>query len=279
MTTPNLRIIPDNLADTATLTASPAVAATLPVTNLQLSLRSRVMRTTSTVDQQIKGTWASAQMLSGAVIWRHNLTSAGTWKLELFSDAAWTTKVYDSGDVVSWPAKAWGEFIWGVDPLGANVFTGWGKAFSAMWFSPTAAQSFRITFKDATNSAGYLEVGRLFLGLHLEPLYNMSYDHALEWVDDSKQERTDGTSLHTDAVEQYRRFKFRLDWLTDSERPKWLEAFRVAGKTKDIFISAYPTQGGMKERDYSFSARITSPTPMPNSRYNAHKVEITIEES
>lgn len=276
---PNLRIIADNLSDSATLSVSPAVVATLPVTNLQLSLRAKVMRTTSTADQQIKGTWTAAQVLSGACLWRHNLTSAATWKLELFSDAAWTTKVYDSGDVLANPGKALGDLIWGVDPLGVNVFTGWGKAFSVMWFASIVAQSWRITIMDSANPAGYLEIGRLFLGLALEPTYNMSYGVALEWVDDSTQSRTDGGSLRSDAAEVYRRLTIRLDWLTDSDRPKWLDITRTAGKRKDVFLSGYPTSGGQLERDHACAGKLTAGAPVKHPQYGTHSIELTLEET
>lgn len=274
----NIRLIADNLADSATLTASPAVVATLPVTNLQLTSREDLMRTTSTADQQVMGTWPVGHMVNSCAPYRHNFTSVGTWRLELFSDAAWTNRVFDSGFVASCPPKGWGEFVNGVDPWGASVFTGWVLAYSVMWFDAVVARSFRITFKDAANPAGYFDVGRLFIGLALEPAYNMDYGIALQWVDGSTVTRTAGGGPHVNAVQKYRRMKLHLANLTDADRPKWLDVTRLAGKTGEVFVSAYPETGGMKERDYCFAALMDS-KEMSHPKYGIHEIELTFEET
>jgi len=275
----NLRIIADNYADSATLTAAPAVVATLPVTNLQLVPRAQVMRTTSTADQDIKGTWTAPQMLSGCALWRHNLTSSAKWRLKLYSDAAWTTLAWDSGDVDACPPKALNDLLWGLEPLGANVFTGWGKAFSSMWFAGIVTRSFKLTLKDATNPAGFFDASRLFLGTALEPIYNMSYGLRLAWQDDSKQGRTDGGSLRTDAVEPYRSLKMRLEWLTDSDRPKFFDMGRSRGKRKDVFVSCFSGAGGAQERDYAFAAKFTNAADIAHTRHGCYAQDIELEET
>lgn len=275
-----LRLIIENHADSATLTASPAVLTTLPVSNLQLSPRAKVMRTSGLAAQQISGAWPQPKILSGCALWRHNLSSAGTWRLQLYADAACATRpLYDSGDVVAWPAKALGDLVFGVDPLGATVFTGWGQAHSSLWFTPVVAGSFRLTLTDPTNADGYIEAARLFLGMALEPAYNPSWGHTLEWRDESKQTRTDGGSLRSESVAPYRALKLQLEWLTDTDRPKFLDIGRTLGKRKDLFISLYPNAGGMLERDYGIAAKVVGSLPATASRLNAHAMELELEET
>ena len=73
----NLRIVWAIPSDTATLSASPALVSTLPVTNLQDPTRARIARTTSLAQQQILGNLTSLQIVNSLVLWRHNLSATG----------------------------------------------------------------------------------------------------------------------------------------------------------------------------------------------------------
>jgi len=261
-----MRILTPNDGDTATLTAAPAMVATLPQTYLQDQARERVARTTSTAAQDIKGTWVSGKVIAACALVRHNLTTSGTWRLRLYSDAAWTTLVYDSGAIAVIKAKALGDLEWGVDPLGASVFTGWALAFSQMWFASVTARSFTLTLTDAANPAGYLEASRLYIGRYIQPLYNFEWGIRLRWEEDTTQERTDGGSLRSDGAEPNREMTFRLAWLSLSDRPKFLEWSRKDGLRNDFFLNAYPEDGTALERDHSMAAKLAA---MPGASHRS----------
>jgi hypothetical protein len=255
----NLRLVAVNLVDAATLSASPALVSTLPVTNLQDSRRAKMARTTSTAQQVITGDLAATGVCSAAALWRHNLSPAGTWRIELFTAAAQGgTKIYDSGAVLAYTAKCLGDLFWGSDPLGASVFTGWAFRYSVLWFPPVSALSFRLTLTDAANPDGYMQAARLVLGYYLMPAVNVEFGPEISWVDNSKQVRMDGGSLHTEAVEPYRELNVELAWLADVERAQWLEIARVTGKRGDVLVSLYPEAGGLLERDHCFTGRFAS---------------------
>lgn len=257
----NLRIITPNDGDAATLSASPALVATLPQANLQDVSRAKVARTTSTALQYYSGTWTTPRIISAAAIVRHNLTSAATWRLLLYSDAALTAVVYDSGNVVACPPKALGDIEWGVDALGASLFSDWALAFSSMFFSPTTAQGFIIAVTDAANPAGYFEISRLFMGRYLSADYNFDWGFGLQWIEDTTQQRTDGGTLRSDASEPRRRMSFRLSALSASDRPKALEWARKSGLRLDSFISLFPADATALGRDCAMAGKLTS---MPN---------------
>lgn len=277
--TSNVRMIIRNDADAAVLTASPAMEATLPVTHLQDPSRARVAQTTGLATQEIKGAWSAPKGVSGCVLARHNLTSSGTWRLQVYSDAAWTTQVYDSGAVVSWPAKSLGDIEWGIDPLGATVFTGWGQAFSSLWFPPVTGQSFKITLADPTNPDGYLRAARLFMGSYTQPLFNFSYGVSLGWKEDTQQTRTDGGTLRSDAREPYRILRFSCKWLSETDRPKFLDIGRTVGMRKDIFVSCFPGAAGMKERDYAMPAKLVRPVEHDHNFVGNYIEEFELEEA
>lgn len=276
---PNIRIITPNDGDTATLSDSPALAATLPVTNLQDVSRARVARTTSTASQDLKGTWSSSKVISACALMRHNLTSGAGWTLRLYSDAAWTTLVYNSGAISALPPKTLGDLDWGVDPLGATVFTNWDQAYSVMWFDAVKARSFTLTITDASNPDGYFQASRLFIGRYLEAVANFDYGNDMGWAEDTTQERTDGGTLRSDGIEPYRRMSFDLSWLDMTDRPKFQEWARRDGKRNDVFISMYPEQGGTTERDACMAAKLVS-SPMIAHRYtNAYGGKYVVEEA
>lgn len=274
-----MKMIAVNQGDVATMTASPAVVATLPVTNLQTQPRAAVMRTTSTADQQVKLTWPAAKLLSAVALVRHNLSSAATWRIQVYSDAAWTTLIYDSGAVLAAPGKALGDLAWGLDPLGASVFTGWSYAFSSLYFAPVAAQSVKITLSDTGNAAGYLEASRLFVGAHIEPQYTVSYGVKLGWKENTVTTRTDGGSLRSDPTLPYRTLSFNLDWIVESDRAVLLDALRQVGKRQDLWVTIFPGVGGAKERDYSMTAKVVNSPDLAHPSYGTYAAQFDLEES
>tara|TARA_R110000803_G_scaffold208889_1_gene277941 strand:+ start:28 stop:861 length:834 start_codon:yes stop_codon:yes gene_type:complete len=275
----NLRIVWAIPSDTATLSASPALVSTLPVTNLQDPTRARIARTTSLAQQQILGNLTSLQIVNSLVLWRHNLSATATWKLELFSGANQSgTTVYDSTSLAV-QLKSLGDLEWGVDALGATVFSDWSLAYSVLWFDAVGAASFRLTLTDPNNTSAYMEASRLMLGRYFSPAVNADYGLGLSWVDESTQIRTAGGTLRTDAGVVYRQIAFDLSALSESERPKFIEIMRLSGKRKDLFVSVFPEAGGEKERDYAFVAKITNNHDNVTINHGYYQDTITLEES
>ena len=276
----NVRILVENDADTATLTVSPALVATLPIANLQEPSRYKIARTTSAASQDIKGEWATNRCLSCCALYRHNLTSVGTLRLQLYSGAAQSGSVlYDSGAVVSHPIKAVGDMDLVYDPLQTSVFTGWDWAFTTLWFSAIWCRSFKLTLADASNPAGYFQAARLVLGRHLEPLYNMNYGVEMGWDENTKLTRTDGGSLRSESTEGFRRLNFNLEHLTDGNRARIVELTRVLGKRKDFFISCFPGANGAKERDYSMLAKFSAIPTLIYPTFGEFAAQFQVEET
>lgn len=268
----NLRMLFTNEIDSATLSTPGGTPpeASLPVTNLQKYGNSRVMRSTYLSDTQILGEWSTSRWVSACVLWRHNLDGAATMRLELFDDVGQTgNTVYDSGEISALPIKALNELDWGVEPLGAGPFSNAEVKYSTMWFDQTIARSFRITIKSVGNPDGYIDLGRVYMGTYLSPSTNLSFGHGLILVDETEHTITVGGSLWSDAGAKYRVLSFNLDWLSNVDRPRFVEAIRRTGKQQDVFISIYPETGGQLEQDYAFAAKlVNNPTFSPNRPRN-----------
>lgn len=272
-----MRMITVNEGDAATITAIPAAVATMPPSNLQSPFRTK-MRCTTLTNQVIKLVWTSARIFSGLALLRHNLTSQATWQVKVWADTAATVLVWDSGVQQTNPPKALGDLQWGIEPLGASVFTNWAYAFSTLWFAPVAGQAITISLTDSANPDGFLQASRLFVGNYIEPIDGPSLGLKLKWTEATRQSRTDGGSLRSDAAEPFRVLALNLDWLTDIERPKFLEVGRLVGLRKDIFLSIYPGMGGALERDNTMQCKFAGDIELTtlSMRYTA---PLTLQEA
>jgi len=275
----SIRIVTSNVSDAATLTSSDFTAG-LPVSNLQLEGRARVARTVNaTGTKTVSGDLAGVSMLAACVLYNHNLTSQATWRLRLWDAVGQSGNlVYDSNTASALPALGWGEFQWGAVPWGASVFTGWGTAFSVLWFPAVLARSFRLEITDAANSDGFLQAKRLLLGPYFEPLVNVDYGLQLYWEDNSVQRRTQGGSLRTDVRTRYRVLRAQLGHLTDSERAVAVDTLRQIGLRTETFVSVFPGAGGAQERDYSMLGKFTSMPQFSNGEPSSHQAQLSFEE-
>lgn len=278
--TVGVRLMAVNDADQATVTVSPAV-----VSNSKLSAdgilddrRSRVLRTTSTADQVINLTWSADVLFTGVVIGRHNLSEDGTIRVQIYSDAAMTTEVYDSGAVDALYPVTLGALDFGVDPLGEAV-----KEFdfnnTPIWTTATTGRGLKITLSDGSNADGYLQVGRVFAGRYIEPTVNMDLGYILSYVDKAKQYRTEGGSLHAEPGVAYRRIRFRLSWLDDSERERFYRDFSRVGRGRQVYISLFPTLESSKELDHQMIAKIVNDPGYAGSRQLFSDVTYEFEEA
>ena len=231
--------------------ASAALAATseaLAIENTQNSLRSRVWRSANLATQVITGTITAEA--SGFAIARHNFSALATVQLVLKKSAA---VVYDSGAVEVGQTVPAGTWRAGIDAYGGTYDARFETQIYSKWFAPTAFDEYEITITDATNPAGYMQFGQLFLGLSFEPAYGMSYGMQMQWLEQTEHQRTDGGSLRSEGTHaKHRRISFALDWLGDADRRTVLGDFLSVGKRGDVFLSAYPETGGMLEIEHAF---------------------------
>ncbi|MDR7331769.1 hypothetical protein [Roseateles asaccharophilus] len=278
--TGNLRIISTNEADEAVLDSSDFLAA-LPVGNLQLQGRARVARTSNAAGLKlIEGEWPNPRVLTACVLQGHNLTSSATWRLQCWSGVGQTGDLtYDSGTQRALRRIGWGLFGFGLVPWGSTVFTDWERAFSVLWFAAIAARSWRITLADAGNPAGYLQAKRLLMGSYFEPAVNAEYGLELTWREDTTQQRTQASTLRSDAGPQYRRLAGNLSHLDAIERARFMELCRKVGMRREIFVSVFPGTGSTQERDYALLGKFTVMPDGAHGNPASWQNNFTIEES
>jgi hypothetical protein len=277
----NVRLVTPNLADDATLSASPAMVAALPQANLQDPARARTARSVGLPSPQyVRGNWSASSTVNCAALVRHNLSGGATVRFKLWSGLNQTgTLVYDSGAITLGTIIPYGEYVYGVDVYGATLFQDWPVSLVVLWFAQVIALSFELQMNDPSNSAGYMEASRLVVGNYFAPARNFSYGHKFRWEDDSTQERADGGTLRTDTREPYRVFRFNLDWLDEAARATLANKLRDAGKTAEVFVAMYPDDAGTKGRDYTALMKIIQMPDLEGDRPLNYRSELVLAEA
>jgi hypothetical protein len=253
---PNFRICPYNHHDFATLITSVATAAGYFVTDTQNYNRSKVWRAGSTANQYIRGTMAAASNTANMfAIFLHNCAGSSV-RLRLYSDAAWTTQVYDSTVLPFNNVTADSTYDWGVvntDPL---------RSSAPYWayFNEFTFQSYQIDFSSNVNGAW--QMARIWLGKYYESVKNPVFGAALGVTTNSDWGRTRGGSVRASPGERWRTFNGEFDAMSESERAVWMDIMGYCGRSKDVVISLFPTDGSRMERDYTMDGIMSGLDPI-----------------
>lgn len=256
----NLKLLLINALDTATLSASPELVSTLPVTHLQLSRRDAVARSTSTADQTLTATWDLGQAIDCIALYGHNLTVGGTWRVRLYARADGRgDPLYDSTAQPALLAKTLGEMAWGVDPLGMAWPTGGAPPLAVVWLSApvTEVRHARMDWSEPGATSGYFEAQRWYLGRSFTPTVNANWEAQLSYRDDSTFLRSALGSLFIEVGARYRQLDFTLEWLTGAERLELGSTLAQIGKAADVLVSLYPGDPSAHSRQYTLAARLT----------------------
>lgn len=259
-----MRILANNIGDTAVLTASPAMVTTLPETNLQSQYRETVARWTALDGQAICATWGRAQPVNMVCLYRTNFSSSATWRVRMFSDPVYTTSVYDSGYVTTNNPVPLGSLDWGVDPLGLSLYSYWDYAVCRLYFTSVLAQSMQIDVIDVANEAGYAQASRLFVGQYLEPSSGPVLGMTVGYRENTTQTRTEGGSLRTDPGANWRVLNVTMQQMEDDDRRQFMEILRRYGMRGDLFVSVHPDTGDELERDHELQAKLTNLSDISN---------------
>ncbi len=256
----NMRICYINLADTATLTASPAATARMPVTYLQNDARDYVMLAAASGTQVILGDWGGvAKTLSCMRLERTNLVDGDTIRLQLYSDAAQTVQNLDVAAAVAFTA-------------GTYSGRSWAYSNADRFFASTSAKSFKLTIV----SASAFMCARLFMGAYKEVQFNPAYGFKLRPGTNSVAVRRASGSLGTNVGAKWRGAEFDMMVNTEAERAEWAEIGADCGIDKPVWISVYPGDTNTLERDHSMIVHFTSMPPQTTSDFNKwdHSIQV-----
>lgn len=273
---PNMRLIYDNVASSATLTTS-STAGLLVASNMLTDVKSAVHRSTGT-SVSYTLTWAANQVVGGVALPATNLTATATIRVQLYSDTAGTVQIADSGTVSACPSSQLGLFGWG-SSINANAFAHGGASKVAVWFSTQLSTARRcvITLTDTSNPAGYIDCARLVLGPYWEAPYNPKYGAAAGTQDLTKVDRSEGGDQLTVRGPQYQTMSLDLALLPEAKRAELAKIIRSVGSHTNVFLSLLPGSAtASAEQDHMIYGKRSS-SPFTFDFFNAFSTKIEIE--
>ncbi len=293
----NLRIIYNNLADSATITASSTASASTTTANLIKDAKTSIWRSATSSTTSVKAnlvvTLPTASIVGGVILPFCNLTSVATIRVRGYTGAAPTlggtvdnptitatgTLVFDTGNVAACPYQQLGLWAWGTLPLGVNSYSYGGGTYARVWFDQRSVTSLVIEIID-TNASKYIEASRLVIGSYWSPTFNTSYGLSLASKDLSEHNRTQSGDLVTNRGVRFNSMTFDLNWLTPSDRVSFNQIVKGNGLPKPLFISLFPDNNTdwAKEQSHQLYGKLSQLGAVSHPVYEMYSTQIEIEE-
>ncbi|WP_417594967.1 hypothetical protein [Oceanospirillum sp.] len=247
-----LRILADNLHDTAVLTAT---SEALPIANTQRSERPMVWRSADLQTQVIEATLPTGGWVDCIALARHNLGGAGVLKIEFFNAGTQVGETITAPTALLIPAGLWRA---GIDGWGAsyNDEMPAGSPLGIHWLdTPVVIDSYRITLEGGGPDS-YIEIGRIFVGLSFSPAVNFNWGLQVQWQENAEHIPTEGGSLRTVGGGDLRRsFALQLDWLNDADRVQLVTQLVRVGLGADLLVALYPKGNDLLQLEHTMVCR------------------------
>ncbi|SFX23327.1 hypothetical protein OPV09_18995 [Janthinobacterium sp. TB1-E2] len=280
----NLRILYDNAADRAILTAS-SQAGTLGPANLQRDHKSSVLRSAG-AQLNIVATWPTAELVACVALIFTNMTSSARMRVRGYAQPGDAVPVLDTGSIFPCPAAVHGSYPWGVLPLGWNTYQ-WGGVNTwplgggsdgVAWFAPVRVRRLVIDVSAPQSPEGYLEISRLVVGNYWSPQHNAEYGAQVQMQDSSENYRTGAGNLKTVPGTTSDKLSINLAHLTPMDRARFMRILRENGKGKAMLFSLFPENPDpLLEQDYMLYGKVSNIEAVTTPYFETYSAPLQIE--
>lgn len=266
---PNIRIIYDNAADRANLSAS-STAGSLAVSNLQNSIKGKVHRSVG-LSVSYTLSWTTGETIGGVCLPATNLTGDATIRVRLYSDTAAAIQIADSGVQYACPGNTLDAWNW-AEPLNSNA-TAYGQGNNANVFAYGDLSKVAVWFTEqyevkaciidiidyAGNASGYIDCSRLVVGRYWEPIRNVQNGSLqFEQVDLSEHMRTDAGDLLSSRSILHDRLRCDLAYLEERDRAQFMLIAKHRGTSGHVLVSVFPDGNNILSQDYTIYGKFTN---------------------
>lgn len=207
----------------------------------------------------------------------HNFTASARIRIEASNSETFANHILDQ------TFDAYGALVnadWDINSLeweNDNYWLGSYTAEDTEGQTPISTQLFpqnvvarywRVTIFDGSNTAGFIQIGRLFLGeVFLQPTYNPAYGGDLGYEDGTGVDTSLSGAEFFDPREPIRVMRFQLQYLNDEEGySRALELTRRAGVWKEVFVIGDPDDA-LYSTQRNFPARLRQLNPLESVMY------------
>lgn len=276
-----------NRLDAATLSGG-SWMSTLPLSNLQDRRLSRLARSTDLAAASTTLTLDLGQARSVGVLAlvAHNLSVTATVRVLGADAAGFASPIYDSGNVAVWPAGVipqslleWADDNFWLGTVSQEAIAGYNAPFVLLPASAQTLRYWKISITDTSNPAGYVQIGRVFIGTAWQPAVNVSYGAGLGYEDPSQIEASLGGEEVFDVRRRRRTHRFELGFLSQSEAiDSVLSLQRLQGQTGEVLIVPDVTDSTNLSK-VAFFGRLRSLSPVQQTRPTTWSTNFEIQET
>lgn len=194
----------------------------------------------------------------------------------------WQSYGFDSGWLDVWPsvfspdALEWEDNNWWTGKYTDEQRAGYTPGRTLVLPDSVLARFWRIELLDPTNPAGFVELGRVFIGPAWQPSANMSRGASLAWETRTSVQETDGGAEFFNVKTPVRVARFSLDWMTESEgMGRAFDLLRSAGINREVLWIHDPTDTEHAlRRQFLGRFRQLNPIEFPYATVNRSAFEI-----
>ena len=264
----NILFLHPNKIDAAALSGG-SWETSAPLTEIQDRILGKRARSTSltttatTMDVDLD----RAVRIKGVGVIGHTIRTEATWRVQAFTDSGRVNQVYDSGFVTAWTApdnvnRDWDDPDYPTGRPRPNDVNGINWPLIHPIAAGQTAQYWTLTFDDANNTDGFIEIGRVIIAYGWQAPVNFAGGASEGWRDDSEVVQSfSGTEFFREK-KAFRRFSGSIELLDkDVAFGRVHELLRRAKRTKEVMVIPQPDDPAHINRR-SFLARMDDLSPL-----------------
>ena len=274
-----------NKVDDATLSAGSWTGGA-PLTNLQqrlLSLRARSSDALAASTQFRVDIGNDTTVIRLLGLARHTMETDATYRITAGTTAG-GFDTYDSGTADVWPAVYtsfdldWEEINWWSGKLTADEVAGYPISLLHDIGLNVVARYWTFYFNDTTNTAGYIEIARLWAGPVWSPDVNYAYGAQFGWEARDVVEYSLGGVIFSEDRAPARVLRVTLSGLSSIEAyGQVLDAQRRVGTAGELWVMPEITDT-VRYVKRNFFARFRAVDPIAQAFYDLHETSMEMEE-
>jgi hypothetical protein len=272
---PNLRILSDNAADRAVVTAL-STTANFPLANLKNDQKALVWRSPN-LTTFLKCVWSANELVNCVVLPFCNVTQTCQVTVSLSIDSG-ATYFYSTGTILA--ATGTPQIPVGFTSLQASTAYAYGGGSSLkVYFPVQSVNCIKIDIVDTNNLSLFIESSRLLVGNYWSPTYNASYGASIGFNDSSEQSRTHSGDLLTRVGPVSKMLSFSQQNMAATDRSKLLSILRANRLVNPIFVSLFPENADTDlERDHQIYGKLSQMSKIAITMFNAYSGDIELAE-
>lgn len=271
-----------NRVDEATILSYGLWSPALPLTNIKSRVLSRVARTTTTDETAgiVRFTLPSNRLIGAVAIVNHNFSVYAQWRYRVFSDSTYTTTVYDSGLLDVWASAPAGSIEWEEDNFWSLRLTEEDRKLltATVILMPTTIERsryYQIDIIDPTNSDGFLQFGRLFIGKIYQPQINMSLGASVGYESRTLVDESISGAEFFDRRNAPRVARFELALMDANENYQNLDIAKISDTEAEVlFVYDSDDYLALSKKSFMGRLRALSLVEQPYTNYFRTSYEI-----